>query len=248
MQQRGKFFVIEGPDASGKQTQQRLLVERMTASNIPVVTVSFPQYESSFFGEMVGKMLNGDYGSLDASENSIDPHLASLVFAADRWKASSFIQAQLIFGNNVVADRYVLSNMAHQSARMPEDRRNELITFLEDLEFTSRGFEIPKPDLYIHLSVPVEITQRLLLERDAKAYLNGARKDLLEANTQHQIEAAKMYHRLSKTLPGVVTVECSDGKNGLLEREVIHELVWQQAQRVLSSEIAEGKISGERQR
>jgi dTMP kinase len=47
----GRFFVIEGTDASGKTTQFQKLAERLASEGYDVVTFDFPQYDldSSFY-------------------------------------------------------------------------------------------------------------------------------------------------------------------------------------------------------
>ena len=40
---KGKLFVIDGTNASGKKTQTKLLIDRMRAEGFPVETVAFPR-------------------------------------------------------------------------------------------------------------------------------------------------------------------------------------------------------------
>lgn len=237
----GKFIAIEGPDASGKGTQQKLLVNHLLSINIPVETVDFPQYESSLFGELVGQMLNGEMGDM----NNIHPKVASVIYASDRFKKSEYIKGKLEKGINIVANRYTLSNTAHQSARLPREEREEFIYWLHRMEYEEEGFNIPKPDLYICLDVPIEITQELLLKKAERSYLGGSSKDALEADVLHQLEAAKMYLSLAETLPGIVTIKCAPFGELLSESE-IHKVLWEESCKVLSPELKEGAIRGER--
>ncbi len=238
---KGTFIAIEGPDASGKGTQQKLLVDRLKLQGLPVVTVDFPQYETSLFGKLVGQMLHEEFGPL----SNIDPHIASVIYAADRLKASGYIASHIAEGEIVVANRYTLSNMAHQSARLPEAKRVEFIRWLYRMEYGEEGFTIPKPDLYVHLDVPIEITQELVLQKAERAYLNGEKKDALEADVAHQIEAAKMYHQLAEVLPEVTSIQCAS-EGSLLPPEIIHELVWEVTKSSLRED-REGIISRERE-
>lgn len=238
----GNFIVIEGPDGSGKRTQQESLIAALLNMGYEVSRISFPQYETSLFGGLVGKMLNGEFGSM----GGIDPHLASVVFAADRWKASETIKSDLSHGKIVVADRYTLSNMAHQAARLPEDKRETFLNLLEKMEYDpDEGFGIPKPDIYIHLHVPIEISQKLILEKAQRVYLDG-QKDQLEADVSHQVEASKMYHRLSETMDGIVTIDCCDLTGNLMPIETIHGLVLGKVVNFLDPELKEGISMKER--
>ena len=51
---RGRLIVVEGTDCSGKETQTKLLYERLRAENFPVASMSFPRYETST-GKIVGE-------------------------------------------------------------------------------------------------------------------------------------------------------------------------------------------------
>jgi dTMP kinase len=243
MEQRGKFIAIEGPDGSGKTVQQKLLIDKLQENGRNVKTVDFPQYETSLFGREVGKMLSGEYGSLE----NIHPAVASVLYAADRWKASSRIGTALRKGSDVIANRYTLSNMAHQSARLPEVERDEFVHYLNALEYSNEGFGIPKPDIYIYLRVPQEVTRELVLKKAERAYLNGESKDLLENDVNHQLEAAKMYDYLAKNVEGIVTIDCFvDGE--LLSPEAISGLVWGDVRMFLDREVFhEGRIRKERE-
>ena len=57
----GILIAIEGIDGSGKHTQAKLLEHSLASRGYPVYATGFPQYES-WFGQLVGKFLNGDYG------------------------------------------------------------------------------------------------------------------------------------------------------------------------------------------
>jgi dTMP kinase len=45
-QKRGKLIVIDGPDATGKATQTRILRERLEREGFPARSISFPRYEN----------------------------------------------------------------------------------------------------------------------------------------------------------------------------------------------------------
>ena len=42
--EKGKFFVLEGMDGSGKATQTKLLTEALKNQGCEVVKIDFPQY------------------------------------------------------------------------------------------------------------------------------------------------------------------------------------------------------------
>ena len=78
----GKKIVFEGLDGCGKETQYKLLRERLIKEGYDVAkAISFPQYDEgcSYF---VRQYLNGNYG-VDAS--SVPPEVASIFYALDRF-------------------------------------------------------------------------------------------------------------------------------------------------------------------
>ncbi|MEM4230313.1 MAG: hypothetical protein QXF25_00320 [Candidatus Pacearchaeota archaeon] len=110
---RGKFVVIEGNDGTGKTVQTKLLVERLEKEGFSVISYSFPQYDQNIFAEEVKKCLEGRYGD----PTKLDPYIASLHYACDRWKASAGIRNSLAEGKIVIANRYASANMGHQGAK-----------------------------------------------------------------------------------------------------------------------------------
>ena len=67
----GKLFVIDGTDASGKQTQLKKLQERLEKENIEYRLVSFPNYDSPS-SALVKMYLSGDFGE---NAKDINPYL-----------------------------------------------------------------------------------------------------------------------------------------------------------------------------
>jgi dTMP kinase len=145
---RGIFIAIEGTDGSGKGTQFKKLVERLTSKGHDVATFDFPQYDepSSYF---VKQYLNGEYGTTE----EVGPYTGSLFYALDRYEASTKIRKALDEGKVVITNRFTGSNMAHQGTKFhsAEERRGYFI-WLDNLEF--QMLKIPRPDYNFVLRVP----------------------------------------------------------------------------------------------
>ena len=62
MEKKGKLIILEAGDASGKETQTRLLYERLLSEGRNVTRVSFPDYESDS-SALVKMYLRGDFGA-----------------------------------------------------------------------------------------------------------------------------------------------------------------------------------------
>jgi dTMP kinase len=224
---RGKFIVIEGIDGAGKGTQTDLLARAFEQRGIPFVKFGFPRYESSF-GRLIARFLNGEFGPLPA----VDAHLSALLYAGDRFEAKSDLEAALNSGRTVVTDRYIASNLAHQAARVPAERRAEFTSWLRQLEYGIYG--LPVEDLVIYLHVPAREGHRLVGLKSARSYTAKSR-DLQESDVLHLKGAANVYDELAQA-PNWVTIECFDAESGKLRspEEIHRDLLEAVDARVLS--------------
>jgi dTMP kinase len=202
---RGKIIVIEGIDGAGKRTQADLLAHAFEERGIPFVRFSFPRYESSF-GRLIARFLNGEFGPLSA----VDAHFSALLYAGDRFEAKPELEDALNSGRVIVMDRYIASNLAHQTARVPAERRVEFIAWLRQLEYGIYG--LPTEDLVIYLRVPAQEGHRLVGLKSARSY-TAQRRDLQESDLLHLNEAACVYDQLAQA-PNWVTIDCCDSTSG----------------------------------
>ena len=152
----GKFIVIEGTDCSGKETQSKLLVEKLNKLGKKAVRVTFPNYDSP-----TGKIVGGPYlGKEEISPCwfpegaiNVDPMVTSLYYAADRKYNEKEIRKYLEDDYFVICDRYTSSNMAHQGSKIHDDNeRFNMYQWIDKLEFWL--LSLPKPDKTIFLHVP----------------------------------------------------------------------------------------------
>ena len=200
---RGKLIAIEGIDGSGKRTQVELLATALRTQGHSVYSTSFPQY-GSWFGKMVGQFLNGELGPLEG----VDPHFTALLYAGDRYEAKPRLEAALNEGQIVLADRYIASNLAHQTARVEPEERAAFVEWIEHLEYGIYG--LPPEDLVLYLRVPPVQAQKLVAQKSRRSY-TSAQEDLQEASLRHLEDAAEMYDFLSKRGTWT-TIECFDAK------------------------------------
>lgn len=214
MNARGKFIVLEGIDGSGKRTQLELLASAFGARAVASTKISFPNY-GGFFGKLVAQFLNGEFGALD----SVDPHFSALLYAGDRLEAKAALEASLEAGEMVLADRYIGSNLAHQGARVPREKRAEFIAWLTQLEYGIYG--LPAEDLVIYLQVPVAEAHRLIAEKGARDYTKMQR-DIQESNLAHLQTASEVYEDLARERHWI-KIACFDAATKTLRPpEAIH--------------------------
>ena len=211
---RGRLIAIEGIDGSGKRTQMDLLAQALEARGAKLLRISFPRYES-FFGKMVAGFLNGEFGQLE----QVDPHFSALLYAGDRFEAKTSLESSLAAGQTILADRYIASNLAHQTARVALQQRGDFLTWLKHLEYTVYG--LPAEDLVIYLRVPAAEAQRLVGQKAAREY-TWQKRDLQESDLRHLEQAAAVYDQLARE-PNWATVECWDASAAALRTpEAIH--------------------------
>lgn len=216
----GKFIVIEGTDGSGKTTQVELLAKTLTAYDYDGAIFDFPQY-TNVSSSMLENYLAGSYGNLN-------PEAASILYAIDRFDASSRIRESLEQGHIVLANRYVTSNASHQGAKIPNgEERVKFFRWLDNLEY--KIFNIPRPDLTIILHVPIEITLELLKRRYKE---KGTSADLHEADTEHLRHAEQVYLEIAELFPNTKLVECYEN-NRLLSPQEVHAKVWELVRRIV---------------
>lgn len=209
----GRLIVIEGGDGSGKATQTRMLMKYLQKKGVPAHTISFPRYTGSFYGNVVGRLLKGEFGEFRA----ISPYLAALPYALDRFHAKDMLTAWLSEGKTVVLDRYVTSSMAHQAAKLPEKERPSFIAWIEEMEYVVNA--LPRPDIVVYLHVPWKITESLTKKA------NGTEGDIAERDLEHRKIVENMYIELSQKNRTWRTVECIDGGGSLLAKEEIHDRI-----------------------
>ena len=213
---RGKLIVVEGTDCSGKETQTNLLMDALSKLGIRAQKFSFPNYQSPtgkiIGGPYLGKSYIGD-SWFNEGATKVDPKVAALYYAADRKYNIYKIIFLLENGVNVVLDRYVYSNMAHQGGKIEnKEEREALYNWLETLEFNL--LELPHADIKIFLHMPFE--QSVILKQNREEAPDEHEKDAkhLKSAEAAYIELAQKYN--------FKTIECAEsGKIKTIEQ--IHE-------------------------
>jgi dTMP kinase len=201
----GKLIVFEGTDGSGKGTQFDALADELKRRSIAFETMDFPRYSGSVFGELAGRMLRGDFGSTDV----LSSELAVLPFACDRWLLKDDVKKWLAEGKFVLANRYTASSAVYQAAKLSGDRQKAFIQWVYDLEQKTIG--LPKEDIVLFLHMPLTLAEKLVEQKDPRAYLGGKKKDMYEENDAIQIAVHHLYMEIARSDEKWKTIECSDG-------------------------------------
>ncbi len=227
---KGKLIVIDGTDGSGKTTQVALLAKRLKKEGRTVRIVDFPEYYKNFFGEFIGHCLSEQYYKF----LNVHPKIASVLYAADRWESKNEIENWLKKGHIIIANRYVSANQIHQGGKIENaKKRNNYMKWLAQMEY--EVFKIPRPDITLYLSLPIEIILKLLKHRESskmkRAYLKK-KKDVHEADVNFLINSRKSALKLVKEIPNFIKIECSE-KGKILSRGIIHEKVYEKVKKII---------------
>jgi len=214
---KAKLIVLDGGDNVGKATQTALLLERLQKEGKKVGTLDFPQYTVNTFGRLIKESLLGEHGDF----MSIDPKIASVLYAADRYESKNQLTGLLEEVDVVILDRYVSANMLHQGAKITDiEKRKDFLVWLEKVEYGIFG--MPQADLTIALLVSSEHSEEILhrmVEDGSKA------PDSAETDRLHQRGVAQCVVWLSSMKENWNTVHCSSIE-GLRSREDIHEEIF----------------------
>ena len=159
---KGKLISFEGLDGSGKTVTSLTVQDLLEKQGKIVKYISFPQYNSSFFGPILKSVLY----STETPVINVDPKLLTFLFAGDRFEAKDKIQEWLDAGYIVIANRYVTSNIAYGMAKSKDE--DEFRMFNEKFEYDTCG--IPKPDVVIYLDTPLEEVKNRLKCKNQDGY------------------------------------------------------------------------------
>lgn len=208
----GKLIVIDGVDASGKETQAKILCEKLRKKygNEKIIQISFPMYDSEE-SILVKNYLAGTYGK---TATSVNPYAASMFYAADRY--ASYKKEKIGWeefysrpDTIIIADRYVSSNKIHQASKLTGAEKDIFLEWLDTFEYEQLG--LPRPDKMIFLDMPIWAGQKLMANR-ANKITGEAQKDIHEADTSYlQASYDNAMYIANKYNWNIV--KCTNGKN-----------------------------------
>lgn len=149
---KGKFFVFEGIDGSGKSTQVKLLAKTLEEKGHKVYTTCEPT--DGAIGKFIREILRG---GVKASEKTI-----AALFLADRLdhleNELNGLRQKVDEGYIVICDRYYFSSYAYHSAHVP-------LSWV--IEANSVCADILKPTLNLFLDIsPQKSLERIQAGRE----------------------------------------------------------------------------------
>ena len=141
-----RFIVFEGIDASGKETQAKLLSSFLKNKGFEVLLTHEPIYD-----EPIGKIIRSN---LD-KRISLASETVAMLYAADRHEHYLKIKNALDQNKIVISDRYKYSNMAYQGANGVDPK------WIQEIEKYSMD-----PDIVFYIRVNPESAMIRRKEKD----------------------------------------------------------------------------------
>ena len=162
------FFVLEGIDGSGKETQVKMLVETLKKAGKKVEVIEFPDYNSGP-GKKIGQYLDN---KLQLTHKDV-----AKLYADDRRLHQERIKKWLEEGVIVVSDRYAYSNIAYQ--RVNGVDYDYLLSLDKDMIF---------PDLVFFVDTTIaEVIRRMN---------NSRKKDKYESSKNYLARVSETYRSM----------------------------------------------------
>jgi dTMP kinase len=211
------FIVIEGIDGSGKGTITKELHARLAMRSI-VRSVSFPKYAETLYGKLIGRYLNGEFGT------DTHPYLHGTLYSMDRFEYKPILTSLLTTVDFVLSDRYIPSNLCYSAMKAKPEERQEVVQHFVDLEYGV--LKMPVPDVIIFLDVPVKFAVQNIAKKAARDYTDKP-ADLHEADEQYLDQVRSFYMtELMKYHPETqfIPVQCVENDQ-LLPIDVIVERI-----------------------
>ncbi len=172
-----KLISFEGIDASGKETQAKMLYKYLLSEGFNVAYESFPRYYTQV-GELIKKSLKG--------EITLTPEAHHMLYEVDRIDFMGYLNELEKHGCDfLILDRYTHSNIAYGVAN------NLSYIWLKLLQAYVR-----KPDLVFLLDITVE--------ESIKRREN--RQDLFENDLKFLYKVRMAYTLLAKTDPTIISL------------------------------------------
>ena len=186
--ERGKFIALEGIDGSGKSTQIKRLVDRLTAQGVTCRATREPTGRP--VGALIRQALTGQV--------PLDPRVIAALYAADRIdhlvNGEDGLLSLVERGITVVTDRYYFSSYAYHSVDMEMD-------WVIGANSVSAG--LLRPTLTVFLDVSAELAmERIRRGRD--------RVELFEKEDRLR-QTRTLYFEAFERLKGTETVAVVDG-------------------------------------
>lgn len=171
------MIVLEGLDASGKQTQSKRLIEKLDSLGRSAVLFSFPRYDTPV-GKIIKRMLTGELavmlnGNGRESYRATDAEALTLqsLMLADKYDAFNDMEDAIDAGSIVICDRWTPSALCFGEADGLDPKWLQRVQ-----EF------LPVGDLNVFIDVPEEEALRRRPQMRDRFEKDRAKQKVIRAN------------------------------------------------------------------
>lgn len=207
MANKGKFFVFEGIDGSGKSTQIELLSQKLQAEGYKVYQTCEPT--DGQIGKFIRSILKG--------ENKTDEQTIAALFLADRLdhlhNEDNGLLKKIEEGYIVICDRYYFSSYAYHSAHVP-------------LDWVIKANSLPASLLQPTLNIFLDLAPEKSMERITK----GREKLELFENLERLTTTRKQFFHAFEVLKDVENVTVVNADRSI---DAISDEVWNAVKELL---------------
>ena len=214
--ERGRIFTIEGGDGAGKETQTRMLVERLTKEGYPVKTIDFP-HDSAMYGKKLREILSGVHGGI----SEVSPVLFATIYSMNRYDKKPSLDHWLEQGYNIILDRYMESSYGHQAAKLDSDE--ERIKLIERLaSFEQKWLGIPASHRVLYLDLNPDVAFKALQADNTRAGL-----DIHEtAKSSYKQDVRACFRWCCEKFPQWSEIPQLTENDIRKSRDAIHDEIW----------------------
>ncbi|MGK4475774.1 dTMP kinase [Aeromonas molluscorum] len=145
-----------------------------------------------------------------------------ILYALDRFESRDKIINLLDAGHIVICDRYSFSNIAHQSARAPQNEKKSMAEWVSKVEHEILG--LPTADLILFLDSTTEWSQELVSKKDKRIYTDKTH-DIQESSNEHLSEALIQFRALAEKEDWTV-IPCLNSSNAMRSISDIHQEIF----------------------
>ena len=208
--QRGKFFVIEGIDGSGKSTQMEILSKKLLSINQEHYLTTEPT--DGPIGVLIRKILR--------KEIVVDESALAGLFLADRLdhlqNELNGLTTIISQGTHVITDRYYWSSYAYHSLHLPMEWV---------IAINSKCAEILRPDITFYLDLSPEESIRRIKKSRASTELFEEKK-ILENVRNNYLKSIEVLGEKEN----VVVLDTNKNKS----QEEVFEEIWAHISKILN--------------
>ena len=156
------LVAIEGADGVGKHTAATGLRDALRAQGLTACMLSFPRYQDTVGGHVLGEFLAGRLPV------PTSPEAAAVLYALDRLESRKALADAAAAHEFIILDRYIASNMVYQASKVAPEQSIEMMKWIWDLE--TETFGVRPPDVSIYLDTSLENARELMLLKKQRSY------------------------------------------------------------------------------